>query len=254
MGVYATFVTARLGSSRLPRKMLLEIGGRSVIERVVTRLRRATRPEILVVCTTAEKEDDELEATVRELGVEVYRGDRDDILMRWLGAADELDVEFFAACDGDDLLCDPGYVDRVIECHEESGADYITCVGLPFGMAPIGIDREALRRVCALKRESDTAGQGRFFADERVVSRQEVVAPSDAGHPEARLTLDYPEDVLFFEALLAELAPFDDAVSPEAVVELLRNNAELVQINAGRQAEYWQRFNELYPPVELGPR
>jgi spore coat polysaccharide biosynthesis protein SpsF len=233
---------------------LLEIGGRSVLDRVVGRLRHAHRPDLLILCTTTEPEDDELEAAGERLGLAVHRGDRDDILVRWLRAADRFDVDFFAACDGENLLCDPQFVDLVIAQHERTRADYITCVGLPFGTAPRGISREGLRRVCALKHETDTAGQGRFFADERVVTRDEVRAPSALEHTRARLTLDYPEDLEFFKSLLSELEPWGDEVPLLTVVELLRRRPELVEINAWRQEEYWRRFNELYPPVELGPR
>ena len=206
---------------------------------------------MLVLCTTVEPEDDELEAAGQLLGVEVYRGDRDDILTRWLGAADEYEVDFIVSCDGDDLFCDPMHIDRVIDCYERTNADYITCVGLPFGTAPTGIASAGLRRICGLKRETDTAGQGRFFADDRVVTRAEVHAPDNVRLDEARMTLDYPEDVEFFEAVLAELEPSGSAASLEQIVRVLRRNPHLIAINAFLQEEYWRRFNDLYPPVEL---
>ena len=230
---------------------MLDLRGRTVFERLVARLKRASRPEFLLLCTTTDAEDDELADVAQRLGVDVYRGDRDDILARWLGAADANDVDFIAACDGDDLFCDPVHVDRVIECHEQTGADYIVCVGLPFGTAPTGISRTGLRRVCDRKTETDTAGQGRFFADERIVQRAEVVAPAAVRHDEARLTLDYPEDMAFFEALVDELDKQGSDDSLERIVQLLRDRPDLVGINREVQDRYWRRFNELYPPVEL---
>ena len=140
---------------------------------------------------------------------------------------------------------------RVIDRYERDAADYITCVGLPFGAAPTGISRAGLSRVCALKTETSTAGQGRFFADERIVSRSEVQAPESVRHDEARLTLDYPEDLAFFEAVFDELGLERNDASLERIVRLLRDKPELVAINGGLQEEYWRRFNELYPPVEL---
>jgi spore coat polysaccharide biosynthesis protein SpsF len=232
--------------------MLLELRGRTILERLVARLRHAERPALLLLCTTTEAEDDELATAARRLGVEVYQGDRDDILARWLGAADEYEVDFIAACDGDDIFCDPIHVDRVIECYARTGADYITCTGLPFGAAPNGISRSGLRRVCALKTETDTAGQGRFFADERVVTRAQVAAPEALRLDDARLTLDYPEDAEFFDAVLAELgAESADDAPLERIVQLLRERPDLVAINRGVQDDYWRRFNELYPPVDL---
>jgi spore coat polysaccharide biosynthesis protein SpsF len=231
--------------------MLLELQGRTVLERLIERVRLATKPKLVVLCTTTEPEDEELVHVAARLGVATYQGDREDILVRWLDAAEQHDVHFFAACDGDDLFCDPVHIDRVIDCHEQTGADYVTCVGLPFGTAPTGISRTALGRVCELKTETSTAGQGRFFADERVVSRAEVWAPETLRHSGARMTLDYPQDLEFFDAVLRELQSTDRKESLEEIVQLLREEPELVAINQHLNEDYWRRFNELYPPIEL---
>jgi len=79
----AVIITARLSSSRLPRKILADIGGHTVLELLVRRLRLASLPEIMVLTTTTEKEDDELAAAASELGVTVFRGETRDILERW---------------------------------------------------------------------------------------------------------------------------------------------------------------------------
>jgi spore coat polysaccharide biosynthesis protein SpsF len=247
----AIFITARLQSERLPGKVLTEIRGRSVLARQVERLRTARRPGAIVVCTTTEAGDDAIEAAARESGVEVFRGHPDDILVRWRDAADAFGVDLIVACDGDDLFCDPVHVDRVVECHEASGADYITCEGLPLGAAPIGIAVPALRRVCELKQETTTEGQGRFFQDESVVSRARIEADPRVALAEARMTLDYPEDLEFFTTVVEELEQPGELFSLEQIVALLRQRPEIMAINAGRNEEYWARFNARYRPVEL---
>jgi hypothetical protein len=143
------------------------------------------------------------------------------------------------------------HVDRVIECYERTGAERETDARDVVGAAPTGIARSGLRRVCALKTETNTAGQGRFFEDERVVTRAELAVHEPLGHDDARLTLDYPEDVVFFEAVLAELGDEPADSSLERVVQLLHERPDLVAINSGVQEEYWRRFNALYPPVDL---
>jgi spore coat polysaccharide biosynthesis protein SpsF len=250
--VTATIVTARLGSSRLPRKVLTPLRGRSALDRVAERLALARRPDLMVLATTDLPEDDELCDVAAEIGLVVARGSADDILERWLGAARAHGADLVVTCDGDDVFCDPVHVDRVVECHEATGADYVSCVGLPFGTAPIGIAVDALARVCARKRETNTEGQGRFFEDPRVVRRAEVTAPPEVRHDEARMTLDYPEDVRFLEAVIDELERPGEVFSLEEIVALLRRRPDIVAINAGRQEEYWRRFHERYPPVELG--
>jgi spore coat polysaccharide biosynthesis protein SpsF len=246
----ATFITARLGSSRLPSKMLADLAGAPVLKHVVTNLRRAQRTDALVLVTTREPEDDALVDVARQLGVEVFRGDTEDILVRWRDAARALGVEFFVNCDGDDVLLDAEHIDRIIEHRERTGDEYITVSGLPFGGAPTGVAVPALERVCARKQESHTAGQGRFFEDPQIARRGEVVAPEPLRHDEARMTLDYPEDLAFLEAVIRELGM---APRMADVVALLRRRPDIVALNAGRQDEYWRRFRELYPPVTLEP-
>ena len=244
-------ITARLGSSRLPRKMLLDLCGRSVLAHVVERLREARRPDLMLLATTREPEDDELADAASRLGVEVVRGDTDDILARWLDAAEAHDADLLVTCDGDDVFCDPAHVDRVVDRYEETAADYIACVGLPFGTAPTGIARSGLARVCALKTETATEGQGRFFADPTIVSRSELQAPEDVRHDTARMTLDYPEDLAFFEALIAQLGDDAPVASLERIVGVLHARPDIVAINGGLQEEYWRRFHARYPAVEL---
>lgn len=244
-------ITARLGSSRLPGKMLADLRGRSVLAVLVERLRLAQRPAGMVLATTQEPEDDALEAAARELGLDVYRGETNDVLMRWLGAAKATDAELLVCCDGDDVFCDAAHVDRVIECHEATGADYITCEGLPFGTAPNGVGRAGLERVCARKQDTDTEGQGRFFNDPSLIRREVVHAPEAMRHDTARMTLDYPEDLRFSEAVLDGLAADGPSPPLEHIVAFLHEHPEVVAINASLQEEYWARFNARYPPVTL---
>jgi spore coat polysaccharide biosynthesis protein SpsF len=247
----AIVITARLGSTRLPRKVMTPLRGRSALERLVERLRQARLPESIVLCTSTLPEDDALEALAGDLGIDVFRGDPEDILVRWRDAARALDLGLLVTCDGDDVFCDPEHVDRVIEAWRDGRADYIACTGLPFGAAPTGIARTGLERVCELKRETNTEGQGRFFEDPRVVQRAEVVAPDSVRHDGARMTLDYPEDARFFEAVIDELEQPGRVFTLEEIVALLRSRPDIVAINGGLQEEYWARFNARYPAVEL---
>jgi spore coat polysaccharide biosynthesis protein SpsF len=244
-------ITARLGSSRLPGKMLTPLRGRPVLEHVIERAKLATLPERIILATTREPADDALEAAARGLGVEVFRGSSEDVLVRWRDALRTFGAELMVGIDGDDVLCDAWHADRVVERYDATGADYITCVGLPFGTAPTGYSLASLERVCDLKSDSNTEGQGRFFADERIATKATVEAPAAVRHETARMTLDYPEDLAFFEALLAALEPYEQPPPLERIVATLRARPDIVAINAALQEEYWRRFNARYKPVEL---
>jgi spore coat polysaccharide biosynthesis protein SpsF len=245
----ATLVTARLGSSRLPRKMLAPLHGRTVLEWVIERARLATQTDLLLLATTVEPEDDELAAAAIALGCTVFRGATHDVLVRWRDAARMHGVDLLVNCDGDDVFCDAVHVDRVVEEHRRSGAEYISCVGLPLGAAPLGVALNGLERVCDHKVDENTEGQGRFFAEPGLVARAEIAAPADLFLPEARMTLDYPEDLAFFGAVLAELSPAGEIPSLVEIVELLRSRPDIVALNSGLNEAYWQRFNALYGSV-----
>jgi spore coat polysaccharide biosynthesis protein SpsF len=247
----AIVITARMGSSRLSRKILTPLRGRPVLEHVVERLRLARRPDLLLLATTGEAQDDELALAAQQLGVTVFRGAASDILVRWRDAARLHDADLLITCDGDDVFCDPLQVDRIVACHAQTAAEYISCVGLPFGTAPTGIARSGLERVCERKSQTDTEGQGRFFAQPGIVTRAELHAPAALRHDTARLTLDYPEDLAFFDAVLAAFEPHERCPSLQQIVTLLNARPDIVAINAGLQEQYWSRFRERYPPVEL---
>jgi spore coat polysaccharide biosynthesis protein SpsF (cytidylyltransferase family) len=248
----AIVITARLGSERLQRKVLTPLKGRSALDRLVERLREARLPDAIILATTTAPADDELVTLADELGIDHFRGDPDDILVRWRDLARAHAVDLLVTCDGDDVFCDPVHADRVITTWRETAADYIACVGLPFGCAPTGIGAAGLERVCELKKESNTEGQGRFFEDPRVTKRAEVHAPDSVRHDEARMTLDYPDDVRFFEAVIDALEQPGRVFTLEQIVALLRERPEIVAINSHLQAEYWERFRARYPSVELG--
>src|SRR5579875_1477582 len=201
----ATVVTARLGSSRLPRKLLADLAGRSVLERVLDRVAQAQLPELLLVATTAEAEDDELADAAERWGAQVFRGASQDVLVRWRDAARAHGIDLLVNCDGDDVFCDPIFIDRVVEEYRATSAEYITCSGLPFGTAPTGVALTGLERICARKAETNTEGQGRFFDVPGIVSRAVIAAPPELALAEARLTLDYPEDLELFRAILSHL-------------------------------------------------
>ena len=145
----------------------------------------------------------------------------------------------------------PWHADRVVERYEETGADYITCVGLPFGTAPTGYSLASLERICALKSDANTEGQGRFFADERIASRADGRdgrgrAPRDRAD-DARL----PRGPRVLRGVAGGLEPYEGPPSLARIVATLHARPDIVAINAALQEEYWRRFNARYKPVEL---
>ena len=108
-------IQARMGSTRLPGKMLLELGGRPVIDWVVRRCLSAKLPDACVVAMPETAENDALADRCEQLGCDVYRGSEIDVLQRTRNAADLYAPEVVVRVCGDRPLVDPDVIDATIQ-------------------------------------------------------------------------------------------------------------------------------------------
>ncbi len=243
------FLTARVASTRLPKKMLIEIDGKPVLWWLIQRMKVVEKADLKVVCTSFEKEDDEIERISKENGWLCFRGDKEDVLLRYLKAASFYGIEFFVNVDGDDLFCSTEYVDKIIDIYHSSKADYIYIKGLPLGGAPIGVKVEALREVCNLKMEKDTQGWGKYFKESGLFNCLEIEAEEVFKKEDYRMTLDYEEDLEFFKKVILSLGI--ENLSLEKIIKFLDENPEIVKINQKANEKYWERFNKEHRKFKL---
>jgi len=246
------FITARMGSTRLPGKHLLEICGKPIIEQMITRIKHAKLPAFIVLCTTIQPEDDVLVELANRCDIKSFRGNPTDILQRWLDAADHFSVPSFVSAEADDVFCDPEFVDIITQELQKNTYDYISCKGLPFGISPTGINVTALRKICSLKKENDTEGQERFFTKTGLFKVHYLeITDLDLINPDARMTLDYPEDYEFFKMIFSSLGGEGKFFSLREILVLLRERPEIIEINNKMQSIYEQRYKEKYGTVDL---
>ncbi len=234
----AVFLSARNKATRLPGKAFLDLAGRTVTERLIERLKRAEEPEVIALCTSTHPDDASLVEIARRNGIEAFCGSEDDKLDRYLEAAGRFGVDFAVIVDGDDPFCDPGYIDRIIRRAREGGADYICCTGLPVGVGANGVRVAALDRVCTIKTERDTEVWGGYFTQTGLFKVEVVTAdPADTA-PELRMTLDYPEDYEFFQAVYQRLHIPGRVFSLDEILGLIRQNPSIGRINQSAQTKY----------------
>ena len=107
-------IQARMGSTRLPGKVLKDIGGETMLARVVRRVQRATLVDQVVVATTPKPADDAIIAECQQLGVEVFRSSELDVLSRYYWAARVYDAKVVARITADCPLIDSVVIDRVV--------------------------------------------------------------------------------------------------------------------------------------------
>lgn len=143
-------VQARMGSTRLPGKVLLPLLGRPILCRVVERTRRARLVDAVVVATTESRADDPIVALAGEEGWTIERGDEDDVLDRFVQVARRHGAATIVRITSDCPLVDPALIDDTIVAARRSSADYASNSleprTFPRGLDVEVVSREALER------------------------------------------------------------------------------------------------------------
>lgn len=118
-------IQARLGSTRLPRKILKEFyGGKTLLETVIQNLQKVQGAKV-IVATSVNPNNDELESFLNERGIAVFRGSEDDVLGRFIGAAEAFGVDGIIRICSDNPFLDWHGVENLIKKAQTSNADYI---------------------------------------------------------------------------------------------------------------------------------
>lgn len=231
-------IQARLNSSRLPGKVLKDLGGRPLLAWAVERARRARTLTLTAVATTDDPADNPIEAFCREQGYPFFRGSQFDVLDRFYRAAVAFQADVVVRITADCPLIDPEEIDRVVTRFLESGADF-ACNRLPppwKRTTPIGLDTEVcsfagLERAwkeAALKHEREHVMP--YFYDQPGRFRVEVAdLEEDLSH--YRWTVDTPEDLELLRQITARFPGRLD-FSWREVLALVEREPELTRINA----------------------
>lgn len=231
-------VQARMTSTRLPGKVLMDLEGRPLLERELERLGRCTRVEEVVLAVTTNAADDPLVALADRLGLRWYRGSEDDVLSRYAGAASEAGADLVARVTSDCPLIDPEETDAVIAALEErrEEVDYASNRLEPH--LPRGLDVEVLwRDVLDRMDRMATSRPARehvtwFCYAERpeLFSLHSVRRPFDAH--DLRWTVDTAADLALVRRLFADLGLAERAVPLAEVIAHVRAHPEIAALNA----------------------
>jgi len=230
-------VQVRMGSTRLPGKVMADLGGRPTVGVIVERLRHARRLADVVIATSDEPRD----AAVRDFavseGVPCFAGSEADLIDRLYGTARHFAADALVRITGDCPLVDPRLVDEVVTAYAAAGpgVDYASNV-LP-RTYPIGLDIEVypLPTLERLWKTLDDPHWREWFPSWLWDHRDQfhivgVIYPRDLS--KLRWTVDYPEDLQFVRAVYQRLYREGEVFGMEDILELLDVAPELAAINA----------------------
>ena len=230
----AVFIQARMGSTRLPGKVLMPLAGRPVLEHVIERVKASGVGEPFVVTTFSAK-DLPIVAYCAEHGIRVFCGSENDVLDRFWQAAKLLEIEHVVRITADCPILDPEVVRRVVDVHLESGADYSSNVQVE--TFPDGLDAEVFSKASLKKAwyEAKLPSE-REHVTPYIRKNPEIFAHSDVRNDEdlsgMRWTLDNSDDYEFLTAIFSELKECS-GFGMSDVLRVLRGRPGIASINGG---------------------
>jgi spore coat polysaccharide biosynthesis protein SpsF len=197
---------ARMGSTRLPGKVLERIGARSLLAHCLVRLLVGSAAPVMLA-TTSHREDDCLVSAAAAYRVPAFRGPADDVLARYVLAARSVDARYVIRATADNPLTDIDGPERLLRMLRTSGADHVVEQGLPVGGTVEAMTADALYR--AHLQANDPADREHVTPlirrDAKRFTPLIIEAPPGVRRPDLRLTVDTPEDLGRMRRLAADM-------------------------------------------------
>lgn len=233
MSYRTAIVQARMGSTRLPGKVLMDIAGKTMLEHVVSRAGAASNLDRVVVATTHDPIDNDIVDECDRLNIACFRGDPLDVLDRYHRCAAYVNAKTIVRITSDCPLIDPSVIDTVIAARSDGDLDYAS--NTVERTYPRGLDTEAFTAE-ALETAWSQATQPHerehvtpyIYQHPDRFRCEQVKAP--AGHSrDGRWTVDTEDDLAFARAILAETG---DALDWTEIAAFLDTRPDIQKINA----------------------
>jgi len=223
-----------MGSSRLPGKVLMDLGGETTLARVVRRLQRSRQVTKIVVATTTARGDQAIIRECEHLQVVCFRGEEQDVLDRYYQAARANAADAVVRITSDCPLIDPELVDETVEVFRDEHADYASNVfprTYPRGLDTEVFSFDALDRAWREAREAHQREHVTPYLYEHPQIFKLASLSGAADYSRYRWTLDTREDLELLRAIYSRFHGRDD-FSWQEVLRLMEREPELAELNS----------------------
>lgn len=227
-------IQARVGSSRLPNKVMLDLEGKSVLERVVDRVRKSSLVDDVIVATTIEPQDLAIVKLCADRSIRVFCGSENDVLDRYYQAAKLIQPENVIRITADCPLIDPSIINKVITAHLEGRYDYTSNVlreTFPDGEDVEIMTFEVLKRAWA---EANMASQ-REHVTQYIIHNDKFKkhnVSNEYNLSDKRWTLDNEEDYELIREIYHKLSTKHSFFGMKEILDMLNEDPELEKINS----------------------
>lgn len=237
-------IQARMSSTRLPKKVLLEIEKKPMLYYVVKQVSASNLIDEIIIATSTCSEDDVIANYCKKLKIKCFRGSIDDVLDRYYKCAKKFLCKTIVRITSDCPLIDPTVIDNIITKFKENSYDYVsnnikkngnswqndTC-NFPQGMTVEVSTLSALEK--AWKNAKKPSEREHVFP--YVQSNPQIFRISSVRHhrnlSHIRCTVDRTEDLKFVQEIYKRITPAKKFLSMRDILQIIRKEPELLQIN-----------------------
>jgi len=230
----AAIIQARMTSTRLPGKVLMEIVGKPMLWHIINRLKFSKKLDDIILAIPDSKENDILEKFAKENNLKYFRGSEEDILSRYYEASKKFNTDVIVRITSDCPLIDPEIVDKVVEKHLRSKADYTA--NILKRTYPKGLDVEVLSFKALEKSYQETKEQPHrehvtLYIREHPEKFKRINVKNEKDFSQMRWTVDEIEDLEFVREIYKRLYKRRRIFLAKEIVKLLEKEPKLLEIN-----------------------
>lgn len=142
-------IQARLSSSRLPAKVMLDLAGKTVLERVVDRVKLASVVDEIVVATSTHDEDDVIEALAKRMEISCYRGSLENVMSRFHNVAHLTNADIIIRITADNPFTEPAFIEQLVNAVLNDEFDYAAMNNIPIGSGVEVFTAESFNRIAS---------------------------------------------------------------------------------------------------------
>ena len=232
--VVGCIIQARMGSTRLPGKVLMNIDEKNpILYHVITQLQNCKFLDKIIVATTELKEDDEIEKFVTSMNIDCFRGSSNDVLDRYYKCAQKFSLSVIVRITADNPLIDPTLVDDVIDTFNFNSFDYVSNAHVR--SFPHGTETEVFS-FNALEKSWNNAKTDYekehvtpyFYNNPDKFNIFDVISKENMSH--LRWTVDKPDDLKLVQTILSKIKK--RPILMHDIIELFSKEPDLIKINA----------------------
>jgi spore coat polysaccharide biosynthesis protein SpsF len=228
-------IQARMGSTRLPGKVMKELNQKPILQHIVDFLKYSKMIDKVVIATTDLEEDDIIDSFAKKLEIDCFRGSAENVLERFYRCAKKYDADLIIRLTADNPLINPKIIDDLINLCKHNECDYASnCLhpSYPYGYSTCEIFTfSILIKLYETQKDPQSFEHVTYFITKNpnLFNVQEIKAPKNLSRPSWKLSIDTIEDYAKMQKIFSNLYKENSFIDYPILVEFLDQNKQIIE-------------------------